>query len=219
MSYLEQCVYACSTVDPDLLGDMSVGEILGHGSGFDTHCLGRLTIGGEVQHVALKIPTVFLHRVDARVINDISLSTILTNRVPSLRPMLPTFVGVLALGEKSRAIITEDASAGGQYGVEQQACLPDDIEGELFDAFAWAGSPNEVFDISTLRRTTAFDVNGKPRILDLMPPPFKNQFRKWPEYLEVRYAAEDWLQDVTVSVRPNSTLAASINDFGLLDEM
>jgi len=217
MSYLEQCIDACSAIDPDELGDMSAGDVLGRGSGFDAHSIGSMSLNGVVLPMGLKVPTVFLHRVDMRVVSDISLSTVLTNRVPSLKSMLPAFVGVLAIDGESRAILTEDASAGGQYGVEQHTKLPEDIEGELFDAFAWAGSPNEVFDILTLRRNTAFNVNGKAMILDLMPPPFRDQFRKWPEYLEIRYAAEDWLPNVTVSVRPNSTLAASVDALGQVD--
>jgi hypothetical protein len=157
------------------------------------------------------MPTIFRHHVDERVISDMALTTVLSDRVPSLKPLVPAFLGILAIDGQSRAIITEDASEGGQYGVEQEVRLPEGIESELFDAFAWAGSPNEVFDISTLRRNMAFNVNGRTRILDLTPPPFNFQFRKWPEYREAFNAIDARLEDVTLTIGADSVLATSID--------
>jgi hypothetical protein len=211
VNYLEQSITAVQSIDPDLLGTLAVGDELGNGTRYRAYSVGELGTARDLMHVGLKIPKRSTESIDIRVINDVTLGSLLIDRVPSLLPAIPRFVGALAVaGRGNVAVITEDVSLGGEHGVEYEVPVPDDVKQELFSAFGDLGSPEEVFDQTVLQRGTAFIVDGQLKFLDFLPSLFNTRFRRADINREAQYASDDRLDELIVTVAADSRLARSV---------
>lgn len=145
---------------------------------------------------------------------SLQLQHFLAEHIPEIESSLPTFTGMVAVASEIEpiplAVITEDASQGGRLEVWQSP-MSQEIRDLLGQRFTQFGEFYEIFDRSTLRNTTAFDVDGEERLLDFTPPPFRlKHYLRLPGYDDLYEYALDRQAEWTIEIPSDSPLAQSL---------
>lgn len=143
------------------------------GGEYRTRAIGEIEVCDASIFAAVKLPK---GRADPILKTQTELSGIelLLSRIPELTPQVPQFMGLIAVeGGKPRAILTEDASRGGQ---EEVQALWSNME--LAERVEAAFSRKEDFDYEvddeSIEQILSFMVGGQQRLLDFTPPPVRN---------------------------------------------
>jgi hypothetical protein len=109
---------------------------------------------------------------DYRLETELPSISLLTERVPSLTPQVPYFMGRIVMGGEAVATLTEDVTDGGSKPI-RPAPVAEAVRGKLVSAFCSPGRGlYTIFDYNALK-TLAFMVDSQERLLDFTPSPIK----------------------------------------------
>lgn len=214
-SYLDQSITMVKKLRRRELGQYSLGTSLGSGSGYRMHHLAQITLKNGDLAVGLKLPHPGRSRqVMSRLMQELGSAILLTERVPETRPLLPAFMGLLAIkGQRNPvALLTEDASRNDALTVEPMRAS-EGIRTQLADAFCDIGPFDDVIREEELDRSVAFDVAGTERWLDLTPSPINTFGPARPYYEPAQLAVFHSRQKLTCTIPADSVLARDLEDY------
>jgi hypothetical protein len=206
------------TIDFLRTADLSSLEdrgIIGHGSGFEMRALGSITLrGAQELWMGVKIPD-SKHDAALRLTKEITLTDLISQRAPEIAAKFPFFAGLLAVERTTNvvAILTEDASKDHSVRVHARPASAATRK-SLEIGFADEEEFN-VIDYEMLARSTAFDVAGEEKLLDLDPPPISMlsvpyDHRLFVDYMDIRDEVLDRQEELTLVISSDSELAQSL---------
>lgn len=206
--YLEQCADYAASFDPHELGTHTLGVEIGRGNFFAVAPLGTFAVRGSELHVAAKWGHQPASDVYSRIISEIACISLILREAPELTPLMPLFICELTVDGEERALLTEDASKGGQLDVRSMG-VSDSTRQALYEAFRVYGPRETVFMEEELDRSLAFDVGGQEKFLDFTPPPLKSRIRQ-----EASIAVIEHLESgkLTVNVSGSSVLEQAFHN-------
>lgn len=164
-AYLEQCQKLHDQVRSGKFIP-SQHEAVASGSEFAFRPIGRcqLNNGSDIS-IGHKYASNTPSKHFPRLVHDLFITSVITDRCPQLTGMFPVFIGFTVLNSQITGLITEDVS-GGNNCMANQAILKTEVAEELETAFgAW-------LNLDEINRSSVFNVNGQQKFLDLTPGPF-----------------------------------------------
>lgn len=170
--YIDRSIATIAGIDPEQLGIIELGELIGAGTTLTTYALGSLSIEGRLKYLALKTSTIGAGTpINARFCGDIAVANVIAGRAYQLLPKLPAFMGLVEIeGEhEAKGILTEDVTRGlGSSAIHKTFISPESLE-ILETAFSEDGSLEQVFTggIDLITHHMPFIAEGQERLLDM----------------------------------------------------
>lgn len=210
VTYLDICTEVKRCVNVDDLSSRKPGDLVGiAGSGYCFRQLGALSVTDlKADYVGLKIPRLTEKGIIARTHYEIAFIALQLNVTPELNSYFPRFMNLIQVEDSdSKALLTEDVSEGGHKELWGQPASSY-VREMLYRPFSEYGAMDEVLDHHELNRTTAFDVGGEEKLLDLVPPPVQMRYRRRPDLAKAySEAVHDALPNITITIPRDSNLA------------
>jgi hypothetical protein len=219
MQYIEHCKATVAGINLDELAALPLGPEVGMaGSGFK-FCqlgqLGQLGIDGRQEWIGAKVPRMQVTDVQDRLRQEVPFLAYCLDSQPRLRSRVPNFMGILAVeGSDACALLTEDVSRGGQFGVHSRRASHDS-RALFYVSFSQLGGYRSVLDVVELDFTTAFDVDGEERLLDFTPLPVNKHCitrEAKPEYWQLHDRVSNEIEALTVTVPGDSPLGRAVRN-------
>ena len=214
--YLERCTYIATDIDVDGLSSRTLGSVVGDDSGgsFTFRQQGILplrTLAEEVLYAGVKLPILDRRNVDYRINEELSYIGMLSTQSPNLMAYVPDFMNLLVVeGSDATGILTEDASAGGQFEVRSMPAS-ETVRQLLRLSMAGTTGTGDVIRTMTCDQSVAFSAGGRERLLDFTPLPVAtSQLRKHPAYRQAVLDTQAQLPDITITIPNASPLGRSI---------
>jgi len=176
-SYIEQSIAALKTIDAERLSAARLTMPSNIGSETEFYSLGWPRAYRRI-HVGLKVPRPDRQvEVARRFRDELSMISLLADRLPDLRAKLPRFMGSLLVAGETKALITEDVSKVLVKPI-RQVRVSEATRNLLRLEFCSEYQPLEnVFDEDLLNRRVAFMVGGSEMLLDFSPVPILEEQR------------------------------------------
>ena len=174
-SYIDHCMAATKSIDPDMVSQLELGAEIGRGTQFSMRHLGKLGISGRPVDSGLKIPNGGRDRASIRLQQELTAIELLLSQMPEHAAKVPQFMTLLSIeGQESpAAILTEDASKGGELPIMGLGSLMGMSERARSIAKAFKGVDGTRVDASVIDHSFAFWVGEEERFLDFTPPPVR----------------------------------------------
>jgi hypothetical protein len=174
-SYIDHCVAATKSIDPDAVRQLELGAEIGRGTQFSMRHLGKLAILGRPLDSGLKIPNGGRDRAGKRLQQELTAIELLLSQMPEHVAKVPQFMTLLAIEgrESPAAILTEDATKGGELPIMGLGSLLGMSERARSIAGAFKRVDGTRVNASVIDHSFAFRVGEEERFLDFTPPPVK----------------------------------------------
>ncbi len=204
LSYIEHSAAIVGGLDPEEIGDMSVGDAVYENNFTVQHMLGKVLVAGEPLHLAIELPA---KRCTAQMLFLARLEQIgyMLEEGTDMMQHLPSFVGAVASGPRSHywagAVLTEDFTEGGKYALNSQP--PTGNLAENCVQFDIPVSGPHSLDVAAPQ--------GRENIVSFFPPPARIPRAE-------RNVLDDLIQrsqeDLTLAIDEDSRLAARLRAEG-----
>jgi len=168
--YIDRCVEMMRQIDPSSLGKAATARKVGsQGSEHDTYALANIESAPTA--LAVKVRHWSLSSVGSqRLLRELPLVSLLTERLPELMETVPAFMGQLVVGGNA-LLLTEDVTEGGVHSI-RSIPVSEGLLSALESAFCSDQEGiYEIFYRNVLHRNMAFSAAGRERWLDFTPAP------------------------------------------------
>jgi len=212
--YLDRCKEIAADIDIDQLSSQPLGNVVGKGSGFTFRQQGILqprALAEEELYAGVKLPIRDRRDTEYRIDKELGFIGMLSMQSPELMSQVPSFMNLIVVEDSdATGILTEDASAGGQFTVRRKPASAA-VRNLLRESFAGTEVIGEVIREGECATTLAFDVGGRERLLDFTPLPVEtSQLLHLPAYRQAKRDTFDQMSELTISVPNDSPLGRSM---------
>jgi hypothetical protein len=188
------------SLDPEQVGDMSVGRVVYENDWLTRHALGGAIVGSEVIHLGIELPK-RLRATQELFVNTLRQISHMVAEAPDLLPHVPSFVGAVTSAEdqpyQAKGVLVEDVTEGGRYTLE-----PRPVSDELRQKSVHLG-----IELSRSDALVAAEVAGQERIVNFAPAPLRMTFE---EHEELGRQVSRAQRALTVVIAADSVLAADL---------
>ena len=165
----------------------------------------------EKLYAGVKLPIRDRRDTEYRINKELGFIGMLSMQSPELMSQIPSFMNLIVVEDSDvTGILTEDASAGGQFTVRSKPASTA-VRNLLRESFAGIEVQGDVIREEECAKTVAFDVGGRERLLDFTPLPVDDRhLRIHPAYRQAKRDTFDQMSELTIIVPNDSPLGRSM---------
>jgi hypothetical protein len=211
--YITHSIEVAQSIDPDELGEARLEPATDHGEYSYFHPLSGIKLADGGTALGVKLPPPAIRRAtDYRLEEELPSVSLLTDRVPAFRGLMPDFMARILIKDQPVATLTEDVTNGGRKPIRPTQ-LSTEVRDKLVSAFCSDGHGlYTIFDYAALQ-TLAFMVGGRERLLDFTPSPIKAN-RQREVGLEAHTQQVKRVKDLlSVAIAPDSRLGQALTAY------